>query len=193
MEMGIYRDPEDLGAARVRNKRLWTDSLIRAHNEQKSIDGNAYNVNTGWIYLLDDKKTAVFYLKNKEKKPIVLENFYLNTIQSEGGSGEYEVEFIKNANKGKIIDSRIDCDYIKNRNFCSMNSLNIDAFKGKTGDDFLDGEVFFPTSFVGPVSLTMTTEATTIPCGSSIGVNITPPKRNKKFKMLVAFTCYLED
>jgi len=176
-----------------KNFRAHTFSITEPELVDANRQGDAYNVNTGFITLTDAVDTPVIYLKNNEDKQIVIEAIVVGLFNSTGGSSTADVyaTFIRNPTAGTIISGATNVDINSNRNFGSANTLLADTYKGATGDTMTDGMDHIlvrasanSRSFVGISEI--------LPKGTTIGVKIKPPTSNTSMVCYVALILYLE-
>lgn len=174
--------------------RLQTFSISEGLNIESANIGENYNINTGAVTLTSANESAVLYMKNNEDKSFVIEDVIVILGASTGGTGDLQVELIRNPTTGTIITNAVDVDIVSNRNFGSNRELLKDTYKGAEGNTLTNGETFASTTrssastvihFDGDVMI--------LPKGTSIGVNITPQASNTSMVVKIAVIGYLFD
>lgn len=171
--------------------RLEVDSVNKSTTQSSSENGNAYNVNTGYITLTDAAETALMFFQNMGDVAIVIEAFIYNLGVSTGGTGQAFIEAIRNPTTGTIISTATPVDISGNRNFGSNNILDADAFKGATGLTLTNGESFLPSIVSSGTRVVIPSDGVILPKGGSIGFNYTPPSGNTSQIVSVALNAHL--
>lgn len=174
------------------NFRLYTSSVTVAKEDNSSLLGDSYNLNTGIINLTSANKSAGIYLSNNETRDIVITGIFYLIGNSTGGSGDMLITVLRNPTEGTIVSNEISVEINSNRNFGSSNVLSASVYKGAEGYTFTNGtkilESIFsqsPTrSFINPGSIRL-------PKGTSIGVEITPASGNTSLDVEFAFAIHL--
>lgn len=178
------------------NNRLYTNSVTTLENYQSTRLGNSFNINTGVINLRNDVETPLIYIKNNEDYQLHIMNFVIGTWESTGGSGNDEFPksiVVRNPNQGTIITlTPTDVDIISNRNYGSSKELNIDAFKGSTGNTMIGGSDHIILQ-MGSFGRTVVNIDEILEKGSSFGIKYTPQSGNTSQKVYAALICHLED
>lgn len=171
--------------------RFWVDSLQKTTAENASISGDAYNVNTGSINLTSANKSAVFYLKNTGVNDLVFDSFFYLIGNSTGGSGDMIITILRNPTTGTIVSNAVAPDINVNKNFGSFNTITGDAYKGAEGYTFTNGDKYIESIFnQGSTRAVVGLGYTTLPKGSSIGVEITPATGNTSVNIEVAASLF---
>lgn len=176
--------------------RLHVDSIGTIRESAQAQRGYAYNVNTGVLTLTNAAtENGIFYIKNNENTPLIIESFFYLLGASTGGSGDGTITIIRNPSTGTLISGASEITMKKNRNFGSSRDLSADAYKGSTGTTVTNGEDFAIT-FVGSSSsnrIVVPFSGLTLPKGSSVAVKYTTPSGNTSQKIAIAIACYVED
>ena len=174
---------------------LHTDSTVFSRGERASTEGEAFNINTGIIKLTSANKSSVFYLKNNQDYPMVIDTFFYLIGNSTGGSGDMIISIIRNPTNGTIVSGAVDCEmHGVNRNFGSSNTIeNSLIYKGAEANTITNGVKFIESIFnQSPTRAAIGVGAIIIPKGSSISVEITPATGNTDVDIQVGLSLYLE-
>lgn len=166
------------------SNQLSTFAEIIAEATVASLDGNAYNLNTGSITLTTSTKSAVFYFKNTSQDETLSVNaFFFLLGNSTGGVGDVLISLIRNPTAGTIVSNAVDMEMAGvNRNFGSNQSLQADIFKGVEGDTLTGGEKVIESILdQSPANITLAAGAILLPPGTSIGIDVTPATGNTSF------------
>jgi len=162
-----------------KNHRIQALCVSLDAGQEGATNGDTYNVNTGTISLTSANESALMYLKNNGTKDVHVTTIGYLIGNSTGGSGDLNLDVIRNPTAGTLVSGASAVDVNINKNFGSTNTLTVDAFKGAEGNTLTDGDVAYyslqPNS--GRAYL-ITTGTLVLPQGSSIGVNVTPQTGN---------------
>jgi len=156
-----------------------------------------YNINTGDITLTNATKTSVMYIKNTSTTgDLVITALIYNLGNSTGGSGDCKIDVIRNPTTGDIITNAnnvlVGAGIEANQNFGSANILSGSFFKGASGETATNGSVTISTrsaSNTGRIFVSL--GSVTIPAGSALGIDYTPPTGNTSQIVQFAAACYL--
>lgn len=157
-----------------------------------------FNINTGDITLTSASKTSLLYIKNTSTLgDLVVTALIYNLGNSTGGSGDVKIDILRNPTAGDIITNAnnvaVGTGVEANQNFGAANVLTGQFYKGASGETpFTDGSISIATrsaSMTGRIVITL--GAVTIPAGSSLGVDYTPPSGNTSQTVQVAASCFL--
>lgn len=157
-----------------------------------------YNINTGDITLTNATETSVLYIKNTSTAgDLVVTAAIYNLGNTTSGSGDVKIDIIRNPTAGDIVTNAnnvlVGATAAANQNFGSANVLSGSFFKGASGETaFTNGDVTVSTrsaSNTGRIVISL--GAITIPQGSSLGINYTPPSGNTSQICQFAIACYL--
>ena len=156
------------GARVDENNRIHIHSVTIS----ESLQGQAYNINTGPIAISAD--SALLYFKNNEPEDFVVQAIALGndgTGTAPTGSRP-SITLVRNPTGGTIVSTATPVDQAENRNFGSSTVLSSDAFKGANGltltggsdiallQASAEGRDFYEINF-------------TLPRGSSLGIQYT--------------------
>ena len=86
-----------------KNNRLQVLAVSEGFSIESALVGENYNLNTGAITLTSANESAVAYLKNDEDANLIIKDIIIILGASTGGSGNLEVELIKNPTTGTIV------------------------------------------------------------------------------------------
>jgi hypothetical protein len=157
-----------------------------------------FNINTGDITLTNASETSVLYIKNTSTAgDLVLTALIYNLGNTTGGSGDVKIDVIRNPTAGDIVTNAnnvaVGTGVSANQNFGSANILSGSFFKGASGESvFTDGAVTISTRSASNTGrIVVSLGAVTIPAGSSLGVNYTPPSGNTSQIVQFAAACFL--
>lgn len=176
------------------NNRLHVLSVSEGFNIEAALLGDNYNINSGTITLTSANKTAVFYMKNLEDKPFVIEDILVINGVSTGGSGDLGVDILQNPTTGTIIDNAVDVQTVVNRNFGKTStSLDADVYRGIEGDTLTNGVLFADTTRTGAGVVEFDADVIVLPKGASLGIEITPQAGNTSMTSKIAVVGYLVD
>lgn len=176
------------------NNRLHVLSVSEGFNIEAAILGDNFNINSGTITLTSANKSGVFYFKNLEAKPFVIEDVLVITGASTGGSGDMQVDILQNPTTGTVIDNAVAAQTIANRNFGKTSStLSADVFKGAEASTFTNGILFADTTRTSASVIEFDADVMILPKGSSLGVEVTPPAGNTSMMVKIAVVGYLID
>lgn len=157
-----------------------------------------YNINTGDITLTSANKTSVLYVKNTSSAgDMIVTAFIYNLGNTTGGSGDVKFDIIRNPTAGDIITNAnnvlVGAGTEANQNFGSANIMTGSFFKGATGETaFTDGSVTISTrSAANTGRIFLDLGAVTIPAGSAVGVDYTPPTGNTSQTIQVAMSVFM--
>lgn len=192
----IIKDGTGTGAsAKVdKHNRLLVKSISEGFNVDSAIVGDNYNINTGAITLTSGNESAVAYFKNNEDNIFIVREILIILGSSTGGSGNLEVELLRNPTAGTIVSGASDMDTVVNRNFGNSQIIVADTYKGAEGNTFTDGETFantIRTSTSLPISFDA--DVVVLKKGNSLGVNVTPQAGNTSMDVRVAIVGFLFD
>jgi hypothetical protein len=173
--------------------RLHVDSVSRSQIQQAALKSNAFNINTGSITLTSANASGIFYIKNNEGSPLVLNEILVIIGATTGGSGDALIEIIKNPTTGTLISGATDVDSTCNRDFGSAKILTADQYKGAEGNTITDGEIYASTTRSSFGTLVEFNSSTIVlRKGNSLAVRYTPPASNTSQDVTVAVTSFLE-
>jgi hypothetical protein len=181
------------------NNQVHTAALTRTRQQDATVRGNSYNINTGLIGLTSATESAVLYFLNDESPVNGETSFTVDSIiigiDDEGTTtGMSLVTVIRNPTAGTIISNAVDVSMNVNRNFGSNNTLSTTskAYKGVEGDTFTDGEdiaIFLQqpgTRGIYPMDLEL-------PKGSSIGIKIDTDTSSGTSNLYIALIGHRKD
>ena len=182
-------------SARVNSgNRLYTRGVDSTEGQQANLNGQAFNINTGYITLTNAVDTPVLYLKNNEDFDLIIEAIAVGIQPSTGGVSTEEpyITVVRQPSSGTIISNATAVDINSNRNYASSNSLDVDAYKGATGNTISGGEdhLLIQQSDGGRAFATIDG---VLPKGTALGVKIKPPTSNTSMDVYVAVICYLRN
>lgn len=194
----ILRDPITGGGAHVdANSHLHTEAVTRLEKDQASRFGWRFNINTGDIAFTNATEVSVLYVKNTGDDDLVIDSLIYLLGNSTNGTGDVNVNVIRNPTAGAIITNAnnvaVGPTVLANQNFGSKLTMTGDFFKGAQGEAVFsasDGATILSRlSSVGRTVVSL--GSTTLPKGSSIGINYTPPTSNTSQTVQFAISCHI--
>ena len=187
----VIKSGENGNTAKVTSDGLLqTYATNRDSFTQVNLDGDAYNINTGFITLTNAADTPVLYLKNNETRDFLVTAIAVGVKDSTGGTDLAAITIIRNPTVGTIVSNASAVAINTNRNFGSNKVLTADVYKGATGSTMTDGEdhilVVQPDSGRFYASFDEV-----LPKGTSIGIKIAPPANNTSMIVYAAIIGHL--
>ncbi len=174
---------------------LHVRAIEQSYRRRESIDGNAYNFNTGDVTLTDANENAVAYFKNNEAADVVIDTLIYMLGTSTGGSGDFLVGVRKNPTGGTIIDDA-SAATLANQNFGSNKTLSDSlAYKATGNGKTLTGgtaDVVY-SRFSSSGRYVVALGGLVIPKGSSIGIDVQCPTSNTSCSVAIAMSITLDD
>jgi hypothetical protein len=174
--------------------RLYVRSVSNTEGQEANTDGDAYNINTGYVTLTNAVDTPVLYVKNNEIKSLYIEAIAFGVQPSTGGVSTEKTyaTVIRNPTAGTIVSDATDVPIKSNRNYGNQNVFDADVFKGGTGSTLTDGEDHLILQ-LSEGSRAFATINEVIPKGASIAIKIKPPTSNTSMDVYTALVCYLKE
>lgn len=178
-----------------RQNRLSVASVITNSQVIAASNGYRFNINTGNITLTNATNTSVIYLKNNEDSDLYITSIVYILGNSTGGTGNATFNAIRNPTAGSIITNANAVSINANYNFGSTITLDVDAYKGATGETLLSGGSTILSTILSTAAgrTFIQLDDFVLPKGSTIGVNYTPPSGNTSQIVQVAFAVYLQN
>ena len=175
------------------NNRVHTKSVTDESSLAAIFDGNGYNINTGIITLTNDTDTPVVYVKNNEDFGLVITAVAIGLNYSTGGSATdmAQITFVRNPTAGTIVSGATAVDINSNRNYGSNNVLDVNAYKGATGNTMTDGQDHILV-FANDGGRSFITIAEDLPKGATFGIKVQAPSGNTSMEVYAALICHLE-
>lgn len=176
------------------NNRALTTAISIDESLHANKEGDAYNFNTKNVTLTNTTDTPVLYLKNNESRDMHIRTIVIGQKASSNATEtQSEVTFIRNPTAGTIISSPTNASIVdSNRNYGASKTIDIDTFKGATGDTLTGGadHIFIYAGVSGRTAIGIDE---ILPQGKSIGVKIKPPAGNTSMTCYVAVICHFDD
>jgi hypothetical protein len=181
--------------------RLFTSAIsesIQDHAADTGIESK-YNINTLDITLTSDSKTSVLYIKNESTEgDLIIQSLIYNLGNTTGGSGDVKIDVLRNPTAGDIVTNGnnvgVGTGVEANQNFGSSKILVGKFYKGASGETaFSDGSVTISTrsaSNTGRILIALGNVS--VPRGSSLGIDYTPPSGNTSQIVQFAVACFLK-
>lgn len=119
--------------------RLEARSIAESEAEKSAFEGNAYNINTGFIAFTGDG--TLIYVYNDEDRDIFIESIALGNDGSGTHSARPYITIIRNPTGGDLISDATAVDMNVNRNFRSSKTLSTTTlvYKGKVSGTITGG------------------------------------------------------
>jgi hypothetical protein len=118
--------------AKVKDSRLYTNSLTLGNFENAVVEGNAYNVNTELLSITTDVEHSLLYLKNNSSNDIVLESWFIGTDIGSNGSTYGLLRAYFDPTGGTIISGGTEIIPVNRKGGDSKLAL-VDCLKGGEG------------------------------------------------------------
>lgn len=160
------------------------------------------NINTGDITLTDATETSVLYIKNHETCDFVITALIYNLGNSTGAASSAvncKFDILRNPVTGAIITNATPVlvptsSVASNQNFGSANTYTIDCYKGATAEVPIVSTGLITISTLSASNTGRTVVglgAITLPKGSSLAINYTPPTGNSSQIVQFAIAGYV--
>jgi len=157
------------------NNQVHTFSISETKNQKAVEEGNAYNINTGWIGLTAATESAVLYFKNDEspvngESAISIDAIAIGIDDEGTTTGMSTVTVVRNPTAASFSTA---VDMNANRNFGSSNTLATTtlAYKGAEAATLTGGDDIAQFA-MQPGSRMYATVDFILEKGSSIGIKI---------------------
>lgn len=180
-------------AAEVQSdNRLATSAITLSTEVHANEEGDAYNINSGYVTLTNATDTPIMYILNNEDKDLVIQALAIGIGPSTSGTGiGPRITVQRNPTGGTIISSTpTNVAINSNRNYGSSKTLNVTAYVGATGDT-LTGGVDHLTILASANARAFITINEILPKGTSIGVFCEAQASNSSMAIYVAAIVYL--
>lgn len=176
-----------------RNRGL-VDSVQKTVNQQATLDGESFNLNTGNINLTSGSESAVFYVQNTDNENNLVIDFIvfiLGASNIASTSESTDAKIVRNPTGGTLITGASDVDVNSNRNFFSGKELLVNAYKGAEGNTVTGGTDHFETIINHPTRVQVSVDIL-LGVNNSLAVAYTPPSLNTSLNVMVAAICHRE-
>jgi hypothetical protein len=174
-------------------QRLYTRSVSNTEGQEANFDGDAYNINTGYITLTNSVDTPILYIKNNETEDLLIDAIAFGVQPSTGGVST-EMPYatvVSNPTAGTIVSNETDVDIRSNRNYGSQNSFLVDTYKGATGNTMTNGDDHLLLQLSTGRAFATINEI--LPKGASLGIKFKPTTSNTSIDVYVAVICFLKN
>jgi hypothetical protein len=164
------------------SNRLTVHSVGLTEIQEAVTDGNAYNVNTGWITITGASDSTLLYFENGEEQSFVVDAIAVG-VKNGDIANIGTVTIVKNPTSVSFSDP---VDMNQNRNFGSSNTLgNSSVYKGSDGATTTGGDdiAIFAQGDNGRLFATVDFE---IPKGKSMSVKYDPELSSGSNEVYVA-------
>jgi hypothetical protein len=172
--------------------RLQTRAVTITEQAQKSLLGDAYNINTGEMTLTDDLQTPIFYFKNEtENDSLIIPRVFFVFLESTGGAGKARACIKANITGGTILSAPDLAP--TNFNFGSSKIPGTTLKLGASGLTEVGGSVGPEFLFTSDNQRqTVPFEAIILPRGASMTVTFTPPVGNTSMVLEAGANFYID-
>lgn len=119
--------------------RVHTRSVTISAEQQATIDGDSYNINTGIINISGTSASSILYFKNSEDRNYIITAIALG-VGAGTASDSGELTLIENPTGGDLITDGTAVSINRNRNAGSGKVLAADIYKGKDGGTVTGGD-----------------------------------------------------
>lgn len=173
--------------------RLHTDAKSTSILEYSSLQGDAYNFNTGSMTLTTAGESAVGYFQYLDDAPFVIEEILFIIGITTGGSGEGTAKIYRNPTGGTIISGAVPIEVSANRDFSSSKQPVANMYKGAEGNTITGGSIFASTTR-SAFSTVITFDGGPIVLrkGNTLAVSWTPPAGNTSQTIKIAATGFTD-
>ena len=173
------------------SKRLQTRSVTVSEQQQRSIDGYGFNLNTGTIALTSANESAVMYVKYTGTKTLHVQSVAVGVGKLGVSSDPVLVKMYRNPTNGTIVTNAVAGVQFENRNFGTATQLTSDFYKGVKGDTLTGGDLI--AQFYANQSNRLFADIDFIlPPQTSIGISLTPNDDGTGGNVYVALICHEE-
>ena len=157
------------------DNRLWTKSLSFTEYENASLEGKAFNVNTGLITLTGTGENACIYIKNNRSEDLFLEGFFTGVATRSGTvSDSAVVKVYRNPTGGTIVDDQSAVTLVNRNTGSNETFTDVIAYKASASGKTLTGQDSEPVllHIQGSNSRVFGNVFLAVPRGGSVGVTI---------------------
>ena len=173
------------------SKRLQTRSVTVSEQQQRSIDGYGFNLNTGTIALTSANESAVMYVKYTGTKTLHIQSVAVGVGKLGVSTDPVLVKMYRNPTDGTIVTNAVEGSQFENKNFGTATQLTSDFYKGVEGDTLTGGNLI--AQFYANQSNRLFADIDFIlPPQTSIGISLTPNDDGTGGNVYVALICHEE-
>lgn len=176
------------------NNRAYNDSVQQNKADFAASIGDAYNINTGDIWISGLGSSAIAYLKNNEDRNLIVDAIAVGVGTSPGitFAGTPTLKLLRNPTAGTLIDNTLAVAQNQNRNFGSSKTLTADAYAGSNSYTLTGGNEIaqFYQSSNGRLFADIGFELTK---GDSIGMYVDSKLTAGSFFCYAAWIAHLRD
>lgn len=172
--------------------RVHTYATSQSETGNATHNGDAYNINSGFIAYTGTSESSLIYIKNNESRDLIVTAiaFGIGALSATVTDSAL-VTVIRNPTGGDVVTDATAVGANANLNFGSSKTLLVDAYAGKDGGTITGGNdvVYFTADgnerVFAPIEMH-------IPTGSSIGIKV-DLNTSGGGNMYGAVVCHLED
>lgn len=182
------------GAGNGKDAYVTTDNQLQVASRMETQEahetelGNAYNINPGTINLTSANASALLYLKNTGDNPLKITTSITLLGTSTNGSGDWQVEVLRNPTAGTLLSGTA---YVPlNKNFGSANTLTGTALYGAEASTVTASDGTIIDSLYSSSGRKTVPVSLELPKGTSVAVRVTPPTGNTSANVQVALAVF---
>lgn len=168
-------------------------STTQTRAQEASLNGESYNIATGFISLTTTNESAIFYYKHNEDKPLIIDSFIVG-IESNGTDSNPtpELKVITNPASGTIISGALPVAAKVSRNLGTPYALDASiAYKGADGATVTGGTEWAPAVFIPQGRIPLSVDLV-MPKGSSVAVTLKLQQASSPVRVYLAALCSLK-
>ena len=174
--------------------RAWVRSISQTEAHHATVDGRAFNLNTGQIVIT--ATTAVIYCKNNEDEDLFIDAIAIGVGKPSGGNAVFlnnvEIFVVRNPTAGTMVSANNNVDMNINMGFGSSETLDATVLKGATGETFTDGADGILIAQNGQ-GRTFAPLGMALKKGNSVGIRIQPNIDATNVEVYAAIICHLRE
>ena len=174
--------------------RAWVRSISQSEAGHATVDGRAFNLNTGQIVITTT--TAVIYVKNNEDEDLFIDAIAIGVGKPLGGNTTFtnvvEIFVVRNPTAGTMVSANNNVDMNINMGFGSSETLDAVVLKGASGETFTDGAdgILIDQNGTGRVYAPL---GMALKKGNSMGIRIVPNQDATNVEVYAAVICHLRE
>lgn len=170
------------------NNRLQVKSVSVRDAVDSIEQGKGYSVNTGTITF--SAAGTLLYIENNEDTDLVIESVIIG-LGSGTVSDSGEVTITRGPSGGDLITDATVVDVNQNRNFGSSETLDVNAYKGKSGGTITGGDQI-ALIYTGTSSRNLIGLDFILPKGTKLAISYDPKLSSGSIKAYCAAVVYLK-
>lgn len=171
--------------------RLCVASVNKTELQHAIDKGETWNLGTDYVTLTSDNPSDLIYIENTSGDAYAIDLYIVNTKASTGGSGDVDIEILRNPTGGTTISAGSDILGV-NMNFSSNNKIEGILKAGVEGSTLTGEDDSLRSKTTADNRLLLGT-ITRLERGASVGVRVTPPAGNTSMEVEVIVEIFKED